>query len=251
MGKELLRQCADTVKRVSLELGGNAPAIVFDDADLGVALEGVMLSKFRNSGQTCVCPNRIYVQDGVYDVFAQRLAEKIADLKVGNGTEEGVSIGPLISEAAILKVGNHVADAIKKGATLVTGGEFSLKGSQFFPPTLLTNANEDMMLAQEETFGPVAALFRFSGEQEVVERANNTPFGLASYVFTKDLARAFRVSEARQCGMVGINTGVISSAVAPFGGTKESGLGREGSHHGIAEFLELQTLHLEIANPFA
>lgn len=247
VGKLLLRQCADTVKRVSMELGGNAPVVVFDDADLDQAVAGVMASKFRNSGQTCVCANRIYVQSGIYDRFAARLSEEVRKLKVGTGTEDGVSIGPLINDAALKKVVRHVDDAVSQGASVMVGGNSASRGQQFFEPTVLTGANDNMLVASEETFGPVAALFRFDSEEEVIRRANDTPYGLAAYLFSKDINRVFRVGEALEYGMVGLNTGVISSAVAPFGGVKESGLGREGSHHGIDEFLEVQTLHLEIA----
>lgn len=247
VGKLLLRQCADTVKRVSMELGGNAPVLVFDDADLDQAVAGIMASKFRNSGQTCVCANRIYVQAGIYDQLVARLAIEVRKLQVGRGTEAGVTIGPLINKAAIRKVETHVADALSKGASIVEGGATDSRGPQYFQPTLLTGARDDMLLANEETFGPVAALFRFETEGEAIQRANATPFGLAAYIFTKDMSRSFRVSEALEYGMVGINTGVISSAVAPFGGVKESGLGREGSHHGLDEFLEVQTLHFEVS----
>lgn len=247
VGKLLLRQCADTVKRVSLELGGNAPVVVFDDADLEQAVAGIMASKFRNSGQTCVCANRIYVQAGIYDRLTQRLAAEVRKLRIGVGTEPGVTIGPLINKAALRKVEAHVADAIAKGAKVVEGGQAAAQGAQFFRPTVLTDATDDMLVAGEETFGPVAALFKFDTEAEVLRRANDTPYGLAAYLFTSDVSRAFRAGEALETGMVGINTGVISSAVAPFGGVKESGLGREGSHHGIDEFLEVQTLHFDIA----
>ncbi|KWR89444.1 NAD-dependent succinate-semialdehyde dehydrogenase [Cupriavidus sp. IDO] len=247
VGKLLLRQCADTVKRVSMELGGNAPVIVFDDADLEQAVSGVMASKFRNSGQTCVCANRIYVQSGIYERFTERLAQEVRKLRVGAGTEEGVTIGPLINESAVKKVVTHVEDALRQGARVAVGGEFSERGSQFFMPTVLTDARDGMLVASEETFGPVAALFRFETEDEVIRRANDTPYGLAAYLFSRDVNRVFRVAEALEYGMVGLNTGVISSAVAPFGGVKESGLGREGSHHGIEEFLEVQTLHLDLA----
>jgi len=246
VGKLLLRQCADTVKRVSMELGGNAPVIVFDDADLDKAIAGIMASKFRNSGQTCVCANRIYVQDATYDRVADRLTKEVRQLSVGRGTEPGVTIGPLINKAAIRKVEAHVSDAVAKGATILEGGKAAEQGTNYFQPTVLSQATEDMLLASEETFGPVAALFRFSSEAEAIRRANDTPYGLAAYIFTLDVNRAFRVSEALESGMVGVNTGVISSAVAPFGGVKESGLGREGSHHGIDEFLEVQTLHFDI-----
>lgn len=247
VGKLLLRQCADTVKRVSMELGGNAPVVVFDDADLDQAVAGVMASKFRNSGQTCVCANRIYVQSGIYDRFAEQLSEEVRKLKVGAGTEDGVSIGPLINDAALTKVVRHVQDAVSQGASVMVGGNSAACGHQYFQPTVLSGANDTMLVASEETFGPVAALFRFDSEEEVIRRANDTPYGLAAYLFSKDINRVFRVGEALEYGMVGLNTGVISSAVAPFGGVKESGLGREGSHHGIDEFLEVQTLHLEIA----
>jgi len=247
VGKLLLRQCADTVKRVSMELGGNAPVIVFDDADIDQAIAGIMASKFRNSGQTCVCANRIYVQEGIYERIAERLTKEVRKLRVGPGTEQGVTIGPLINQAAIRKVEAHVADALAKGATVLEGGKTAEQGTQFFQPTVLSDASDDMLLASEETFGPVAALFRFSSEAEAIRRANDTPYGLAAYIFTQDVNRAFRVSEALESGMVGVNTGVISSAVAPFGGVKESGLGREGSHHGIDEFFEVQTLHFDIA----
>ncbi|MGO4158664.1 NAD-dependent succinate-semialdehyde dehydrogenase [Cupriavidus sp. YAF13] len=246
VGKLLLRQCADTVKRVSMELGGNAPVIVFDDADLDAAVAGVMASKFRNSGQTCVCANRIYVQAGIYDQFIARLVENVKKLHVGVGTEAGVTIGPLINKAALDKVTNHVSDAVAKGAQVMLGGKSTERGAQFFQPTVVAGATDEMLVASEETFGPVAALFRFDSETEVIRRANDTPYGLAAYLFSRDLNRVFRVGEALEYGMVGINTGVISSAVAPFGGVKESGLGREGSHHGIDEFLESQTLHFEI-----
>jgi succinate-semialdehyde dehydrogenase/glutarate-semialdehyde dehydrogenase len=248
VGKLLLRQCADTVKRVSMELGGNAPVIVFDDADLEQAIPGIMASKFRNSGQTCVCANRIYVQSGIYDRLAERLTIEVRKLRVGRGTEPDVTVGPLINKAAIHKVTSHVADAVAKGATVLEGGRAAEQGTQYFQPTVLSGATDDMLLASEETFGPVAALFRFDTEAEAIRRANASPYGLAAYIFTRDVSRAFRASESLECGMVGVNTGVISSAVAPFGGVKESGLGREGSHHGIDEFLEVQTLHFEIAS---
>jgi succinate-semialdehyde dehydrogenase/glutarate-semialdehyde dehydrogenase len=247
VGKTLLRQCADTVKRVSLELGGNAPVIVFDDADLGTAVTGVMASKFRNSGQTCVCANRIYVQAGIYGRFTERLVEEVGKLQVGLGTAQGTTIGPLINPAALRKVQAHVEDAQAKGARLAAGGKSAAHGAQFFEPTVLTGAHHGMVLAHEETFGPVAALFPFETEAEVIAQANDSPFGLAAYVFSNDVSRLFRVSEALECGMVGMNTGAISTAVAPFGGVKESGLGREGSLYGIEEFLEVQTLHLDLA----
>jgi len=247
VGKILLRQCANTVKRVSMELGGNAPLIVFDDADLEQAIAGIMASKFRNSGQTCVCANRIYVQSGIYQKLAERLAQEVRKLRIGPGTDPVVTIGPLINQAAIRKVESHVLDAVAKGAAVLQGGRSVEQRAQYFQPTVLTGASDDMLLASEETFGPVAALFEFRLESEVIQRANATPFGLAAYIFTKDVNRAFRVSESLESGMVGVNTGVISSAVAPFGGVKESGLGREGSNHGIDEFLEVQTLQFDIA----
>ncbi len=209
VGKLLLRPCADTVKRVSMELGGNAPVIVFDDADLDQAIAGIMVSKFRNSGQTCVCANRIYVQSGIYERVAERLTQEVRTLRIGRGTEPGVTIGPLINQAAIRKVEAHVADAVAKGATILQGGETAEQGTQYLQPTVLGNATDDMLLASEETFGPVAALFRFAHESEAIQRANDTPFGLAAYLFTRDLSRAFRVSEALEAGMVGVNTGLI------------------------------------------
>ena len=248
VGKLLLRQCADTVKRVSMELGGNAPVILFDDADLPQAVAGIMASKFRNSGQTCVCANRIYVQEAIYERVTELLVQEVQKLRVGRGTEAGVSIGPLINQAAIHKVETHVRDALEKGAKIRTGGKESSEGPRYYTPTVLTEASDDMLIASEETFGPVAALFSFQTEAEVIQRANDTPYGLAAYIFTQDVNRAFRVSEALESGMVGVNTGAISMAVAPFGGVKESGLGREGAHHGIDEFLEIQTLHFEIAD---
>lgn len=248
VGKLLLRQCADTVKRVSMELGGNAPVILFDDADLPQAVAGIMASKFRNSGQTCVCANRIYVHEAIYERVTELLVHEVQKLRVGRGTEAGVSIGPLINQAAIHKVETHVRDALEKGAKIRTGGKESGEGPRYYMPTVLTEASDDMLIASEETFGPVAALFPFKTEAEVIRRANDTPYGLAAYIFTQDVNRAFRVSEALESGMVGVNTGAISMAVAPFGGVKESGLGREGAHHGIDEFLEIQTLHFEIAD---
>ncbi|MEG6510014.1 NAD-dependent succinate-semialdehyde dehydrogenase [Methyloligella sp. 2.7D] len=240
VGKLLMEQSAKTVKKVSLELGGNAPLIVFDDADLDAAIEGTIASKYRNMGQTCVCANRVLVQDGIYDRFAARLAETVSDFKLGAGTEDGVVQGPLINEDGLAKVEAHVEDALAHGAKVLTGGKRAPEGGTFFEPTVLTGATTEMRLADEETFGPVAALFRFSSEQEAVEIANDTPYGLAAYFFTKDLARAFRVAEALEYGIVGVNEGVISTEVAPFGGVKESGLGREGSHHGIDEFVEIK-----------
>jgi succinate-semialdehyde dehydrogenase/glutarate-semialdehyde dehydrogenase len=240
VGKLLARQAAGTVKKVGLELGGNAPFIVFQDADLDKAAAGVMASKFRNSGQTCVCANRIYVEASVYDDFAGRLAAEVAKLKVGPGTETGVTQGPLINAAAVAKVEAHVADAAAKGARVLCGGKRHALGGTFFEPTILAGATPDMLIAREETFGPVAPLFKFEDEADVVRMANDTPFGLAAYFYTRDIGRAWRVAEALQYGVVGINEGIVSSELAPFGGMKESGLGREGSHHGIEEFVEIK-----------
>jgi len=240
VGRILMRQCADTIKKLSLELGGNAPLIVFDDADLDAAVEGAMISKFRNAGQTCVCANRLFVQDGVFDAFAQKLAAKVSKLKVGEGTLDGVTQGPLIDDAAIEKVESHVADAIAKGATLMQGGQRDALGGTFYQPTVLADVSADAMIFREETFGPVAPLFRFKTDEEVIELANRTEFGLASYFFSRDIGRIWRVTEALEYGMVGVNTGLISNEVAPFGGVKQSGLGREGSHHGIDEYLEIK-----------
>ncbi|HYH70179.1 MAG TPA: NAD-dependent succinate-semialdehyde dehydrogenase, partial [Methyloceanibacter sp.] len=240
IGKLLMRQSADTVKRVALELGGNAPFIVFDDADLDRAVAGAVASKYRNSGQTCVCANRILVQAGIYEAFAAKLAEEAAKLKVGDGTEAGVMQGPLINAAAIEKVESHVQDAVAKGARVVVGGKRHALGGTFYEPTVLADVTTDMRLAQEETFGPVAPLFRFKDEAEAIRISNDTPYGLAAYFYTRDLPRAWRVAEALEYGMVGINEGIISTELAPFGGVKESGLGREGSHHGIEEFVELK-----------
>jgi len=240
VGRILMRQCADTIKKLSLELGGNAPFIVFNDADLDAAVEGAMISKYRNAGQTCVCSNRLFVQEGVYDEFAKKLAVKVAQLKVGVGTEEGVTQGPLIDDAAIEKVEFHVADALAKGATLLQGGKRHTLGGTFFEPTVLANVSDDALIFSEETFGPVAPLFRFKTDEEVILLANRTEFGLASYFYSRDIGRIWRVAEALEYGMVGVNTGMISNEVAPFGGIKQSGLGREGSHHGIDEYLELK-----------
>ncbi|MER8387021.1 NAD-dependent succinate-semialdehyde dehydrogenase [Mesorhizobium sp. M1380] len=242
VGKILMEQCAATVKRVGLELGGNAPFLVFDDADLDAAVAGVMGSKFRNGGQTCVCANRILVQDGIYDAFAEKLAAATSKLIVGDGLLEGTAIGPMINQAAIAKIQEHVDDATSKGAAVIVGGK--LRSGLFYEPTVLRNATVEMKIAMEETFGPVAPLFRFSTEEQAIEMSNDTPFGLASYLYTRDISRAFRVAEALEFGMVGINAGSVSTTAAPFGGIKESGLGREGSHHGLEEFLELKTLHL-------
>lgn len=240
VGRILMRQCADTIKKLSLELGGNAPFIVFDDADLDAAVEGAMISKFRNAGQTCVCANRLFVQDGVFDAFAAKLAAKVATLKVGDGTGEGVTQGPLIDEAAVEKVESHVADAVSKGATLLQGGKRHAQGGTFFEPTVLAGVTANALIFKEETFGPVAPLFRFKTDEDVIAMANNTEFGLASYFYSRDIGRIWRVAEALEYGMVGVNTGMISNEVAPFGGVKQSGLGREGSHHGMDEYLEIK-----------
>ena len=240
VGRILMRQCADTIKKLSLELGGNAPFIVFDDADLDAAVEGAMISKFRNAGQTCVCANRLFVQDGVFDAFAAKLAIKMAALKVGDGTAEGTTQGPLIDMAAIEKVESHIKDAVSKGAKLIAGGKRHALGNTFFEPTVLADVSTDSLIFSEETFGPVAPLFRFKTDDEVIEMANNTEFGLASYFYSRDIGRIWRVAEALEYGMVGVNTGMISTEVAPFGGVKQSGLGREGSHHGIDDYLEIK-----------
>lgn len=242
VGKQLMAQCASTVKKVSLELGGNAPFIVFDDADIDAALEGAMASKFRNTGQTCVCANRIYVQEGVYDEFARKLAAKVAAMKIGGGLEDGVMQGPLIDMKAVEKVEEHIADAVGKGARIVTGGKRHAKGGTFFEPTVLTDVKTSMKVSHEETFGPVAPLFRFETEQELIKLANDTEYGLASYFYSRDIGRIWRVAEALEYGMVGINVGIISNEIAPFGGVKESGIGREGSKYGIEEFLEVKYL---------
>lgn len=242
VGKRLMRQCASTVKKLALELGGNAPALVFDDADLDVAVDGVMTAKFRNSGQTCVCANRIYVQDRIHDDFVERLAARVATLTVGAGTEAGVTQGPLINCAAVTKVEGQLADAIAKGGRIVAGGRRHRLGRTFFEPTIVTGATHAMMLAQNETFGPIAPIFRFQSERDVIAAANATTSGLAAYMFTRSLDRIFRVSDALECGMVGINTGSISTELAPFGGVKESGHSREGSHDGIEEYLEKKYL---------
>ena len=245
VGRILMQQSAPTVKKLSLELGGNAPFIVFDDADIDSAIEGAMASKYRNAGQTCVCANRIYVQDGVYDEFVKKFAATVASVKIGNGFEDGVSQGPLIEPAAIEKVERHVQDAVAKGGKVLTGGQRATDvGSQFFQPTVIANASADMLCATEETFGPFAPVFRFKTEQEVVALANNTIFGLASYFYSRDVGRIFRVSEALEYGMVGINVGILATEHVPFGGVKQSGLGREGSHHGMEDYVELKYLCL-------
>jgi succinate-semialdehyde dehydrogenase/glutarate-semialdehyde dehydrogenase len=237
VGRLLMEQCAPTVKKISLELGGNAPFIVFDDADLDAAVEGAIASKFRNAGQTCVCANRLYVQDGVYDEFARKLAVAVGKLKVGDGREEGVTQGPLIEEKAVRKIEQHIEDAQAKGAKLLLGGKRHALGHSFFEPTVLTDVTADMLVAHEETFGPLAPLFRFKTEDEVIAMANDTEFGLASYFYARDIGRVWRVAEAIESGMVGVNTGIISTEVAPFGGVKQSGLGREGSTYGMDDYL--------------
>ncbi len=238
VGRVLMAQCAPTIKKLGLELGGNAPFIVFDDADLDAAVQGAMASKYRNAGQTCVCANRLLVQDGVYDAFALKLAEAVKTLKVGDGFESGVTTGPLINEAAVAKVKEHVADAVAKGASVVVGGK--ALGGNFYEPTVLAGVTPEMAVAREETFGPVAPLFRFKTEEEAIAMANATEFGLACYFYARDIGRVWRVAEALEYGMVGINEGIISTAEAPFGGVKASGIGREGSRHGVEEYLELK-----------
>ena len=240
VGRILMRQSADTIKKMSLELGGNAPFIVFDDADLDAAAEGALASKYRNAGQTCVCANRIYVQDAVYDAFAAKLAEKIRGFKVGKGTEPGVTIGPLIDEQGLRKVEEHVADAVAQGAKVVLGGHRHPLGGRFFEPTLITGMKSSMKVAREETFGPVAPLFRFQDDAEAIRLANDSEFGLCAYFYSRDVGRIFRAAEAIESGIVGVNVGIISNEVAPFGGVKQSGLGREGSRYGIDDFLEIK-----------
>lgn len=240
IGAELYRQCAPTIKKLGLELGGNAPFIVFDDADLDAAVEGALIAKFRNNGQTCICANRFYVQDAVYDAFANKLAAAVGKLKIGNGFEEGVALGPLIDAPALATIEAHVSDAVAKGARIVHGGRRHGLGGTFYEPTVLADVTPRMSVAKEETFGPLAPLFRFADEPDVISQANDTEFGLASYFYAKDLSRVFRVAEALEYGMVGVNTGLISTAEAPFGGIKASGLGREGSRYGIEEFTEIK-----------
>ena len=237
VGRKLMAQCAPTIKKLSLELGGNAPFIVFDDADLDAAVEGAIASKYRNAGQTCVCANRLYVQSGVYDEFAKKLAVAVGNLNVGNGVEAGVTTGPMIEEKAVQKVEEHIADATSKGASVILGGKRHTLGHSFFEPTILTNVTQQMLVAREETFGPLAPLFKFETEEEVIQYANDTEFGLASYFYSRDIGRIFRVAEALEYGMVGVNSGLISNEVAPFGGVKQSGLGREGSKYGIEDYL--------------
>jgi succinate-semialdehyde dehydrogenase/glutarate-semialdehyde dehydrogenase len=246
VGKVLLRQCADTVKKASMELGGNAPFIVFDDADLDAAVEGAIASKYRNAGQTCVCANRLLVQDSVYDEFARKLVERVRQLRVGSGMDEGISLGPLIDENSVAKVSEHIADAVSKGASVAYGGGRHALGRNFVEPTVLTGATPDMKIAREETFGPVAALFRFHDDAEAIRMANDTEFGLASYFYGRDMQRVWRVAEGLEYGIVGVNTGLISTEVAPFGGVKESGLGREGSHYGIDDYLELKYVCMSV-----
>jgi succinate-semialdehyde dehydrogenase/glutarate-semialdehyde dehydrogenase len=240
VGKLLMAQCAPQLKKISLELGGNAPFIVFDDADLDAAVEGALLSKYRNAGQTCVCTNRFYAHAKIYDAFVERLAGKAAQLKVGSGFEGGVQQGPLIDANALAKVEAHVADARAKGARVLTGGQRHALGGTFFQPTVLADVTRDMLVAREETFGPVAPVFRFSTDQEAIEAANATEFGLAAYFYSRDVGRVFRIAESLEYGMVGVNTGIISNEVAPFGGVKQSGVGREGSKYGIDEYLVLK-----------
>jgi len=246
VGRILLRQAADQVMKCSMELGGNAPFIVFDDADLDAAVAGAMASKFRNNGQTCVCANRIYVQAGVYDAFAQKLREAVAKAKVGDGLAGEVQFGPLVNHAAVEKVQEHIADATSKGAQVILGGQPHELGGNFFQPTILTGVTDQMVVTNEETFGPVAPLFRFDTEEEVIEKANATIFGLASYFYARDIGRITRVQEALEYGIVGVNTGIISTEVAPFGGVKQSGLGREGSRHGMEDYLEMKYICLSI-----
>ena len=244
VGRILMRQSADTIKKLSLELGGNAPFIVFDDADLDAAVEGALASKYRNAGQTCVCANRIYVQDGVYEAFAWKLAEKVKGFRVGPGNEPGVVIGPLIDEQGMQKVESHVADALGKGAKVLLGGKRDQRGGLFFQPTVLTEVTPAMLVSHEETFGPVAPLIRFKSEQEVIDLANNSEFGLSGYFYSRDVGRIFRVAEAMETGIVGANVGIISTEVAPFGGVKQSGLGREGAKYGLEEYLEVKYILL-------
>jgi succinate-semialdehyde dehydrogenase/glutarate-semialdehyde dehydrogenase len=244
VGKLLMRQAASTVKKVGLELGGNAPFIVFDDADVDAAVEGAIVSKFRNMGQTCVCANRIYAQAGIYDEFVMKLADKVTALKVGNGLEAGVQQGPLIKPQAIEKVERHIEDAVGQGARVLTGGKRHALGRTFFEPTVLANVTTQMLITREETFGPVAPVYRFADEADVIAQANATEYGLAAYFYARDLGRVFRVAEALEYGMVGVNTGLIATEVAPFGGVKESGIGREGSRHGMEEFVELKYMLL-------
>ena len=246
VGRVLLKQAADSVMKCSMELGGNAPFIVFDDADLDTAVEGAIMCKFRNNGQTCVCANRIYVQAGVYDAFAQKLAAAVGKMKVGDGLEDGTALGPLINTDAILKVQEHIADATSKGGTVILGGETQQSEGNFMNPTIVTGATREMAVSTEETFGPLAPLFKFEDEDDVIALANDTIFGLASYFYANDLSRVYKVAEALEYGIVGVNTGIISTEVAPFGGVKQSGLGREGSHHGIDDYLEMKYICMSV-----
>jgi succinate-semialdehyde dehydrogenase/glutarate-semialdehyde dehydrogenase len=249
VGAKLYAQCAPTIKKLSLELGGNAPFIVFDDADLDAAVAGAIQSKFRNAGQTCVCANRIYVQDGVHDAFVEKLVNATAALKVGPGDQAGVEIGPVIDDKAVAKVEAHIADAVDKGAVVRAGGERSSLGGRFFTPTVLSGVTADMIVTDEETFGPLAPVIRFKDEAEVIAQANDSPFGLAAYFYAGDMSRIWRVGEAIEAGIVGVNTGIISTEVAPFGGVKASGLGREGSRYGIEDYIEIKYLCLSISPP--
>ncbi|NYT75413.1 NADP-dependent succinate-semialdehyde dehydrogenase [Alcaligenaceae bacterium] len=242
VGRKLMEQTASTIKKVSMELGGNAPFIVFDDADLDAAIEGAMASKYRNTGQTCVCANRIYVHEAVYDAFAQKLVAAVSKLKIGNGLEEGVTQGPLIDENAVRKIEEHIADALEKGGKVLTGGKAHALGGTFFEPTIMTDITPAMKVAKEETFGPLAPLFRFKTDEEVIKLANDTEFGLAAYFYSRDIGRVWRVGEALEYGMVGINTGIVSNEAAPFGGVKQSGLGREGSKYGLDDYLVVKYL---------
>jgi succinate-semialdehyde dehydrogenase/glutarate-semialdehyde dehydrogenase len=242
VGKLILRQAADTVKKVSLELGGNAPFIVFDDADIEKAVQGALISKYRNAGQTCVCTNRLYIHDAIYDQFIERYTQVVNELVIGDGLSESADIGPLINQKAVDKVDDLVAKAVEQGATLALGGKVSDVGAQFYLPTILTDVTEEMDIAHQELFGPVSTIFRFSDEDDVIRRANDTPFGLAAYFYTQNHSRVWRVGEALEYGIVGINEGIISTEVAPFGGVKESGSGREGSKYGIDDYLEIKYL---------
>ena len=246
VGRILMKQAADQVMKCSMELGGNAPFIVFDDADLDEAVIGAIACKFRNNGQTCVCANRIYVQEGVYDAFAEKLKNAVAALPVGDGLNEGIALGPLISEAAVQKVRDHIADATSKGAEVILGGKEHALGGLFFEPTIVTGATREMAFAEDETFGPLAPLFKFKDEDDVIAQANDTIFGLASYFYAKDLSRVYKVAEELEYGIVGVNTGIISTETAPFGGVKQSGLGREGSRHGIEDYLEMKYICMSV-----
>ncbi|WP_395391984.1 NAD-dependent succinate-semialdehyde dehydrogenase [Novosphingobium sp. BL-8A] len=246
IGRDLLRDCAETIKKTSMELGGNAPFLVFDDADVDAAIDGAMISKFRNGGQTCVCTNRFYVQDGVYDEFVEKLAKRVSAMKVGYGMDAGTEVGPLIDEKAVEKVEEHLEDAIAGGARVLAGGQRNERGGSFFNPTVVAGVKPDMKLAKEETFGPLAGVIRFTDEADAIRMANDTEFGLASYFYASDLSRVWRVAEALEAGMVGINTGLISTEVAPFGGVKQSGLGREGSHYGLDDYMEVKYLCMGI-----